>query len=123
MQHYLKRELSDIYLVYGQTNCNARTVQQLYRERLPQRDVPDHRVFSNVHHTYCDYGSLRDSKKTAGRPRVTGMPSMEQNMLDAVEKNPSTSVRAIVAAVRESRNNEHRVVQDESLCPYDLQRV
>lgn len=51
---------------------------------------------------------------------MTRNPSMEQTMLDAVERNPSISVHAVAAAVGVSRNNVHRVLQGEALHPYHL---
>lgn len=123
MQRYTNTELADMHLVYGQADCNARAAQRLYRERYPQRDVPDRRVFSNVHHNLCEDGSLRGSRRSAGRPRVARTPAMEENVLDVVERNPRSSIRGVAAAVRRSRNTVHRVLQAESLYPYHLQRV
>ncbi len=77
--------------------------------------IPPRRVFSNVHHNLCEYGSLRVSRKNPGRSRMTRTPSMEQNVLDAVDRNPSTRIRAIAAAVRDSRRTVHRVFQAEFL--------
>ncbi|GFW74393.1 hypothetical protein TNCV_2412921 [Trichonephila clavipes] len=61
------------------------TKDKLLRERYPQRDSSAHQIFTNLHHN-C--GSL-----------VTRTPSMEQNVLNTVLRNPSTSVRAVVAVI------------------------
>ena len=50
-------------------------------------------------------------------------PRMEENVLDTVRRNPSTSIRAIATAVGESRSSVHRVLHCEGLHPYHLQRV
>ncbi|GFV44890.1 hypothetical protein TNCV_4966441 [Trichonephila clavipes] len=46
-------------------------------------------------------------------PRVTHTSSMEQNVLDSIRRNPSTSVRAVTSAEGGSRNIVHRVLQRE----------
>lgn len=112
-----------MHLMYGLAEGNARAAARLYRERYPQRDAPDRRMFSNLHHNLCEYGSLRGNRHSEGRPRVTRTPRMEQNVLDTVRRNPSASVRAVATAVGESRNSVHRVLQREGLHPYHLQRV
>ena len=48
---------------------------------------------------------------------------MEENVLDTVRRNPSTSVRAVATAVGESGSSVHCVLQCEGLHPYHLQRV
>ncbi|GFW16092.1 isatin hydrolase [Trichonephila clavipes] len=54
--------LADMHLIYGLAEGNARTAERLYRKRYPQRDVPDHRMFANLHHKLCTYGSLRGNR-------------------------------------------------------------
>ncbi|GBM91284.1 hypothetical protein AVEN_45497-1 [Araneus ventricosus] len=73
--------------------------------KCPQRHAPDHLMFPNVHHNFSEYGYLRGSRYSEGMPRVTRTSSMEQNVFVAVERNPNTTARAIVAAVRVSGNS------------------
>lgn len=61
MQLCMGKELADIEIEYGLTDVNATAAQGLCRERFPLRNVPNHRIFSNVHHNLCKYGLLRDS--------------------------------------------------------------
>ncbi|GFX30755.1 hypothetical protein TNCV_1181331 [Trichonephila clavipes] len=37
----------------------VRAAERLYRESHPQREAPDHLVFTTLHHTLCEYGLLR----------------------------------------------------------------
>ncbi|GFU02401.1 hypothetical protein TNCV_1238861 [Trichonephila clavipes] len=57
------------------------------------------------------------------KPRVCRTPSMEQNVMDTIRRNPSTSVRATAAAVGGPRSSVHGVLQREGLHPYHLQRI
>lgn len=54
---------------------------------------------------------------------MTHTASMEQTVLDSVDRNPSTNVRAVTTALKGSRNSLPRVLHDEALHPYTLQSV
>ncbi|GIX80136.1 hypothetical protein CDAR_14111 [Caerostris darwini] len=41
MQHFTDKELADIHFMYGLADCNSRPTQRMYRERFPQKNVPD----------------------------------------------------------------------------------
>lgn len=123
MQRFTNNELADMHFIYGLAEGNARAAQRLYCERFPQRVAPDRRIFANLHYNLSNYGSLRGDRSNVGRPRLSRTPSMEQNVLDIVGSNPSTSVRNIAAAIRGSRSTVHRVLRLEGLHPYHLQRV
>ncbi|GFV93719.1 hypothetical protein TNCV_366201 [Trichonephila clavipes] len=63
-----------------------------------------------------------ENRHTESGPRVTRTPSMEQNVLDTVLRNSSTSIRLIAAAVGGTRGSVHRVLTHEDFHPYHLQR-
>ncbi|GFU94016.1 hypothetical protein TNCV_2391051 [Trichonephila clavipes] len=50
-------------------------------------------------------------------PRVIRIPASYNIVLNAVRRNPSTSVRAVATAVGGSRSSVHRVLQHENLHP------
>ncbi|GFV65472.1 QLQ domain-containing protein [Trichonephila clavipes] len=52
-----------MHLIFGFVERNARETEKLYRERYPQIDALDHRMFTNLHHNLCEYGSLRAAHK------------------------------------------------------------
>ena len=45
MNRLTNAEMADMHLAYG----NARHAAMLHQERVPNRYVPSHRMFSNVH--------------------------------------------------------------------------
>ncbi|GFW60622.1 hypothetical protein TNCV_569681 [Trichonephila clavipes] len=51
-------------------------------------DAWNHRMFTDL----CEYESLRGNRRSEG---VTRTSSIEQNVLDTLQSNPSTSVRAV----------------------------
>ncbi|KAL3288085.1 hypothetical protein HHI36_002536 [Cryptolaemus montrouzieri] len=80
-----------MHLIYGECGCNASTAARLYRERYPNAERhPDYRVFVNVHQSYSD-GRLPHVRKTGGIPQA----DYEDMILDEVENDTGTSVRAI----------------------------
>ncbi|GFW72541.1 DUF4817 domain-containing protein [Trichonephila clavipes] len=86
MKRLTNTELANMHLIHGLSEGNARAAERLYRERYPQRDVPDRRMFTNLHPYFCEKESLRDNRHTEGGPRVTRSASMEQNELDTVRQ-------------------------------------
>lgn len=115
MQQYTTRELSDMYLVYGFANGNARVPERLHRERFWQRDVLGHFLFTHVHYNFCEYGPLSGNRQSEGS---NSCASIEQTVLDAIETNLSASIPAVAAAVSVSGNILQRVLRAEFLRPY-----
>ncbi|GFU85969.1 hypothetical protein TNCV_3069711 [Trichonephila clavipes] len=62
MECFIKTELEDLRLIYGLAKGNARALERLFRERYLQIDAPDHRMYANLHHNLCEYGSLQDNR-------------------------------------------------------------
>lgn len=85
--------------------------------------MPEHRVFMNLHHNLCEYDSLRNNRHSTSEPRGTRTLTMQQNVLDSFQRNPSNSIGAVAAFIRGSLNSVHRVLQREGLHPYHLQKV
>ncbi|GFU59413.1 hypothetical protein TNCV_2299661 [Trichonephila clavipes] len=90
MELFTNTYLTDIPLIFGLADENAQAAERLYRERYPQRDGCQ--MFINLHHNLREYGSLRGDRHSESESRVLRTSSMEQNVLHAVRRNPSTSV-------------------------------
>ncbi|GFT29992.1 DUF4817 domain-containing protein [Trichonephila clavipes] len=125
MERFTNTELVDMHLIYRLADGNARVAERLYHKRNQQRDAPDHRMIANSHHNLSEYGSLRGNRYNEGGPRGTPTSSIEQNGMNTVRRNLSTSVRAITAAVKGSWSSVHCVLQREGkpLHSYHFQRV
>ena len=70
MVRFTNEENADMHLIYGQANGNARLAARLYQDRFPNRHVPDHRYFANLHQRLRENGSFRGNREAAGRPRL-----------------------------------------------------
>ncbi|GFW65862.1 hypothetical protein TNCV_586881 [Trichonephila clavipes] len=75
MERSTNTELVDTHLICGLAEGKAREAERLYREKYPQRDALDQRVFTNLRHNLYEYGSLRSNRHSAGGPRVAQTPS------------------------------------------------
>ena len=51
-------EYCDMYFVYGFGDGNARAAVQEYQRRFPDRRIPSRSVFTRIHQTLRDTGSL-----------------------------------------------------------------
>ena len=120
--NYSYEELADMHLVYGAALCNGRDAARLYEERYPERRQPHHTTFASIHRRLRETGTLRHPGGT-GRPRTARTVEFEEEVLHCVEENQSTSVRAIAHHMGSSRMAVHRVLQEQLLYPFHLQRV
>ncbi|GBP26317.1 hypothetical protein EVAR_95488_1 [Eumeta japonica] len=120
MSAYTTREYANMHLIYEECRYNASAVARLYRERYPNAArYPDHRVFTNVHCLLFSEGHLPNHEHSGGRP---ANPT-EDEVLEAVEEDPSTSVRATEITTGVPKSTAHRILKRHELHPYHVQRV
>lgn len=116
---YTPQEYANMHLIYGECRCNAGAAARLYRERYPNAvRHPDSRVFVNVHRLLSE-GRFPHQAVNEGRPRF----DVEDEVLQAVADDPSTSVRAIESSTGVPKSTAHRILQAEKFHPYHVQRV
>lgn len=116
---YTAEEYANMHLIYGECRCNASVAARLYRERYPNvQRHPDYRVFQNVHASYSE-GRLPSVRTSGGRPQR----DYDDIVLNEIQNDPSTSVRAIEIATGVSKSNAHRILKRYKLHPYHVQRV
>ncbi|KFM65074.1 Alpha-soluble NSF attachment protein, partial [Stegodyphus mimosarum] len=83
------------------------TVAEIYETEMAD-------IEKAMHHyeQAADYFRGEESNRCSeSRLQVIHMPSMEHNVLNGVERNPSTSIHTIVAALGESQNSAYHVLQ------------
>lgn len=123
MNRYTNEEKADMVFMYGAANGNATNARRLYADRFPNRLTPDTRLFERLFRELRETGSFVSLRTDAGRPRSVRILDQEEAILRHVANNPSTSVRAVAGRVAASTATVHRVIADEELYPYHLQRV
>jgi Transposase. len=123
MAGYSNAELTDMHFMYGRANGNATEARRLYVDAYPNRQIPSQRMFGRIHQRLRDTGSLSKQCHLSGRPRSVSTPRAEEEILALVEQNPGTSVRRISAEVGISGPLVWRILHEQLLYPYHVQRV
>lgn len=115
--------LADIHFVYGLADGNAFEAKRLYQERYPNRIAPCPQTFVNLHRRLSETGTFARTSDIPGRPRTVRTPQLEEAVLNRVEENPETSTRKIAEEVNASQQTVLRILHDQQLYPYHIQRV
>lgn len=117
---YTPREYAEMHFIYGECRGNARRAAALYRERYPNRNIhPDYRVFIRVHNSYSE-GKIPGAQGGSGRPR---RDDLEDEVLEEIENDPSTSVRSIERRTGIKKSTVHDILKRHQLHPFHVQRV
>lgn len=123
MPLFSNTELVDMVLIYGEVGGNAVRAKELYRERFPNRRIPDSRTFSNTVQHLRDHGSFKLQTQDRGRARTGRILNVEPQILDAVEAEPSISTRRLALRFDVSQFTIWRTLNEQGLHPYHVQRV
>lgn len=123
MENYTNSEMAEMHFIYGLANGNSREARRLYMERYPNRMIPNHRMFSNIHSRLVETGTLNKNTHDAGRPRTVRTPQVEEAVLNEIDQHPDTSTRKIAEHLNISHQVVWRTLNDSLLYPYHIQRV
>ena len=121
MYRLTNAQMADMHFIYGAADGNARRAARMYHERYPNRDIPDHRLYTALHRRLTETGSFSVNRLDIGRPindhRV-------QLVLEHFGTNPRTSTRAAAASLG-IRNDitVWRALNRNDYHPYHFQRV
>ena len=121
-EQYTFAEFANIHFCYGLADGNAREAQRLYAERFPGFRVPCLRTFIRTHQNLSETGNFTN-RIEGGRPREVRNPQTEEQILHAIDINPGLSTRQIARDLNVSQPTVWRVLHENSLYPYHIQRV
>jgi hypothetical protein len=115
-------EMTDMLVVYGEAGCNGRRAARLYEDRYPLRHHPHHTTFASIYRRLRQTGNLK-RPGGAGRPRTARTPEFEEDVLRHAGQDASTSVRAIAHHMTAAKSSVWRVLKEQQLYPYHVQKV
>ena len=115
-------EYCDMHFVYGFCDGNARAAVEEYKRRFPDRRIPSRSVFTRIHQTLRDTGSLPSVSVQSEREVVRTINTRE-NILQMVQRSPCLSTCRMASRIGVSRMQVCRNLHDEDLYPYRDQRV
>jgi hypothetical protein len=119
MEMYTNVEYADIHFVYGFCDGNAAAAAREYQLRYPDRRHPERRVFEAVHQRLRETGSFK-LRTHVGRGTRS---EQDDDVLDAVNDNPSNSTRRISSLKGLSKSAVWGVLRENSLHLFHLQPV
>jgi len=95
-------EYCDMHFVYGFCDGNARAAVKEYQRRFPDRRIPSGCVFTRIHQTLRDTGSLPSVSVQSEREVVRTINTRENN-LHMVQRRPRLSTRRMTSRIGVSR--------------------
>lgn len=123
MVPFTNKEKAEMHLIYGAADGNGAEAQRMYGERFPNRRLPNRKTFERLHRQLCETGSFLASRSNAGRAKKDESVVVAEAILDVVAAQPSTSTRTVARQVDTSQSMTWRVLKDEHLHPFHVQRV
>lgn len=123
MENYTNSEKVDMLLVYGFCQGNGRQSVRVYMERFPNRRIPNHQTFANIERHLRETGSFEKKFEGRGRMRTTRTVETEENILERVEEEPSTSTRRLERELHVPKTIVNEVLNEQLLHPYHVQKV
>lgn len=122
MYKYTNAEMADIHFTYGRANGNSQEAVRLYRETYPARHCPAKGTFAAIHRRLGETGSFAKVSFDCGANR-TVRNDVENDILEIVDADPSTSTRRIAADVGISSKTVWNVLHEQLLYPFHVQKV
>lgn len=122
MAEYTFEEYADMVYVYGFCDGNAAEASREYQRRFPQRRHPTSKTFVTTFRRLREKGTVSVSSDGRGAP-VTHNEDDEENIIDQVLDDPSVSTRRIATRLDHSQMFVWRILKQEEMHPYHLQRV
>jgi len=110
--------IADMHFVYGFCNGNSRAAVQEYRLRYPERPVLGYRSFIAIHRHLAVFGLVRNRNEQGVMLDV----ELEEEVLDIITRDPTTSIRRISARLGVSKTSVWRILKKEGLHPYHFRR-
>ncbi|KAJ8954292.1 hypothetical protein NQ318_005875 [Aromia moschata] len=96
---FSNEEYTDMTLVYGFCEGNARLSVRVYGERFPNRRLPNHTTFTAVVTCLRETGRFAARTADYGRNRFVRTADVEEEILARVEADPELSTRRIGAEI------------------------
>ncbi|KAK3894978.1 hypothetical protein Pcinc_001271 [Petrolisthes cinctipes] len=102
MEPYTSTEYTDMLLTLGAAGGNAAEAVRMYAGQYPNRRQPSRPTYLSVERRLREYGSLNTRAVNRGRPHGEQVLDAEEDILDAIADDPSTSTRRLGARFRVS---------------------
>lgn len=121
---YSNDEYLQMIIIYGECNRNANATVREYAARFPNMRHPSVHVILRLIQRVSETGSVLPSRNGAGGPteNVRNV-AIEEAVLEAVEEDPTRSVRTMARLCGTSATQTHRILRRNQHHPYHYTRV
>ena len=123
MEPYTSAEYTDMILTLGAAGGNAAEAVRMYGEQYPNRRQPSRPTFLSVERRLREYGSVNPRAVDRGRLHDEQILDAEEDILDAIADDPSTSTRRLGARFGVSQASVWRILNRNGLYPYHHQPI
>lgn len=120
---YTNKEMADMHFCYGLADGSAAGAQRLYRERFPNRQIPDHATFSTIHRRLGENGRFALVTDFPGRRAAASQVNIDAQIIQRLENDPQVSTRRLALEFEVSQSTIWRIISNAGYYPYHLQRV
>jgi hypothetical protein len=120
---YSTREYHDMIVIFGECRERAALAAEQYAIRYPNRRHPNRNTIRDASVRLRETGCVLPNHLNAGRPHTKRTAEFEENVLDAVQDDSSTSTRAIARLFAANHVTVHRVLQEENYHDYHFTSV
>jgi len=112
------------HVIYVDGFCDGNSVHAVaeYQRRFPNRSIPTRRVFTRVHQTLRDTGTLPGLRNAAKREVKEGIDE-EEGIVQMVQSSPRASTRRFARRLRFRHTRVWRSLHAEGMYTYHVQRV
>lgn len=123
MNEYTSADYANMILMYGQARCNGRAARRLYSIRFPNRPTPSHKIFGRVFRRLQETGTFTTNRVNCGVRRNRRTIRFEEEVLNRIEENQSTSSRSIAQNMHVNHVSVWQVLREQQLHAYHIQKV
>lgn len=116
MATFANHEYADIIFMYGAANGNATQARELYATRFSNRRTPNAQVFRNTFIRFRETGNLHRREPGIAVPQYH--VEVDEQILEAFNRDPTTSVRKVARQLNLSTWKVWSVVHAERKYPF-----
>jgi len=116
---FSNEEYADMQLVYGEALKNTALAIRIYRERFPNRRLPNARTFMRVDRSLRETGSFTGHVRERGR----NSNNNSEQVISFFEDNPEESTRSASRFLGIAKSTIWRILNKEKFHAFHIQKV
>ncbi|GFV70489.1 uncharacterized protein TNCV_2868351 [Trichonephila clavipes] len=116
-------ENAGIHRIYDRANGSGRAALQMFHSQFPDRRMPDHVIFQQLHRQLRETHSFHVTTHYASQRRAVSGANLVESILNIVADRPESSTRTVAHHVSVGHQVICRVLRENRLHLFHFQRV